>query len=354
MKVTVKHHLNVRVGKPSVNAPTFEFLDPGNIVEVDGKLYAGDRFEGIDTWLKDAAENYYWSGAFQENMSGLLLEVVRPAALKFDYNQLLQLPDQFKNTKGEGSVVAIVDTGCFNHAALGDAVLASFDVFTKKEDDQNDESDDGHGTFLAGIIAARENPSNEIVGVAPKAKLIVVKAVKNGVLDKNILAGLKWLSTFRVKPDVINLSVSFTLTDGLKQEFQDTLRTLSNQGIILVAAGQNESAVYSDSIFYPAKDALVLGVGSMSKTSIQDTPVHPQIDFVVPNINFLAPQNFGTGYHNLRGSSMSAAFVSGSLALIRAWQKANQNPDRADSILTTNAPALTQNTFDGSLKIFRK
>ena len=67
MKVTVKVFLNVRVGKPSVNAPCYQYLAPGTELEVDGNLYPGDKFEGIDTWLKDEAGNYYWSGGVNYN-----------------------------------------------------------------------------------------------------------------------------------------------------------------------------------------------------------------------------------------------------------------------------------------------
>ena len=65
MKVLVKHFLNVRAGKPSVNAPCYQYLAPGSEVEVDGKLYKGDQFEGINTWLKDDVDNYYWSGGVE-------------------------------------------------------------------------------------------------------------------------------------------------------------------------------------------------------------------------------------------------------------------------------------------------
>lgn len=62
MKVAVKYYLNVRIGRPSVNAPCQQYLIPGNEIEVDGKLYDGDQFEGTYKWMKDEAGNYYWAG----------------------------------------------------------------------------------------------------------------------------------------------------------------------------------------------------------------------------------------------------------------------------------------------------
>ena len=62
MKVIVKDNfLNVRAGKASVNAPCYQYIAPGSEIEVDGQLYKGDLFDGIDTWMKDAAGNYYCS-----------------------------------------------------------------------------------------------------------------------------------------------------------------------------------------------------------------------------------------------------------------------------------------------------
>src|SRR6186713_2671560 len=117
MKVTVKDNfLNVRIGRPSVNAECHQFLAPGSVIDVDGKLYPGDRFHGIDTWYKDAAGNYYWSGG------------VGSGDVKFNYNTLLGLPDPICATKGDGVVVAIIDSGCYDHRSLTGSIIASYDV----------------------------------------------------------------------------------------------------------------------------------------------------------------------------------------------------------------------------------
>ena len=74
MKVTVTKYLNVRVGKPSVNAPCYQYLAPGSILDVDGNIYKGDVFDGINTWLKDDSGNYYWVGGLdKDNFKNQLL-----------------------------------------------------------------------------------------------------------------------------------------------------------------------------------------------------------------------------------------------------------------------------------------
>jgi subtilisin family serine protease len=353
MKVTVKEFIHVRIGKPSVNAPTFQHLAPGTELEVDGKLYKGDRFEGIDTWVKDAASNFYWSGGIRNIAALGPQEVKTIATVKFNYNQLILIPDHYKRTKGESIVVAIVDTGCFRHKALSKSIVTSFDVFTKQEN-TSDESTEGHGTFLAGMIAAREDINNEIHGIAPLAQLTIVRAVKNqSVFGKDVLDGLTWLSK-NGKPDIINLSVDFIPMDNLKKDFDDVFKTFKDQGTIVVGAGQNGTMIYTEDIFFPATHATALGVGCVSKTDVKNQPVNAQIDFIVPNINFLSTENFTNGYRNLHGCSMSAAFVTGALALIRSWQKKNNNTDSAVDILKGIAESLSPDNFNEIFKIYKR
>ncbi|MCW3104129.1 MAG: hypothetical protein JWO09_2569 [Bacteroidetes bacterium] len=82
MKVTVKYYLNVRVGKPSVNAPCHGYLVPGTEIEVDGKLYDGDQFEGTYKWMKDNAGNYYWAGGINSPVTGEISKEALEAAVQ--------------------------------------------------------------------------------------------------------------------------------------------------------------------------------------------------------------------------------------------------------------------------------
>ena len=75
MKLTVKVNLNVRVGKPSVNAPCYTYITPGSTLEVDENPYPGDMYDGNDTWYKDDAGNYYWSGGFDNINSQIQSEI---------------------------------------------------------------------------------------------------------------------------------------------------------------------------------------------------------------------------------------------------------------------------------------
>ncbi len=137
MKVTVSKYLNVRVGKPSVNAPCYQYLSPGSELIVDGSLYKGDMYDGIDTWLKDEAGNYYWSGGVN----------MKPVSnITINYQDYLKDFAWISN-KGKGVVIAIIDTGVMMNPNYYDCSL----IKQINLADNNDEL--YHGNFICGIIA---------------------------------------------------------------------------------------------------------------------------------------------------------------------------------------------------------
>src|SRR5260221_6326526 len=116
MKVTVNKYLNVRVGKPSVNAPCYQYLAPGSELEVDGQSYPGDTYKDINTWLKDATGNYYWSGGVQNNFT-------KDQSLDYWFD-LLEMIDVQKIEEGENANILILDSGINNFLpALNTALI---------------------------------------------------------------------------------------------------------------------------------------------------------------------------------------------------------------------------------------
>jgi subtilisin len=163
---------------------------------------------------------------------------------------------------GSGVGVAVLDTGVdLVHADLTDTDN-SFNAFGGG----SCQDDDGHGTHVSGIIAARNN-SLDVVGVAPNARIYCVKVLDsagNGS-DATVMAGLEWvLGNFdTVVPSirVVNMSLGRDGSADDNPDLHALIRALAAAGItVVVAAGNDPSLDASDQV--PAAYAEVIAVAS--------------------------------------------------------------------------------------------
>ncbi len=149
---------------------------------------------------------------------------------------------------GAGVGVAVVDTGIdFGHTDLAVAT-ACFTAFTSCQDDH------GHGTHVAGIIAAKNN-TQDVVGVAHGATLYAVKVLdqSGSGSDSTVMAGLEWVSSNAnlVSPAirVVNMSLGRAGTLEDNPALRAAVQALYNQGIeVVVAAGNDASKEVSQQV----------------------------------------------------------------------------------------------------------
>jgi subtilisin len=144
---------------------------------------------------------------------------------------------------GDGVGVAVVDSGVdFNHTDLKVSPSGHSSFGTSPQDDH------GHGTHVAGTIAALNN-TNGVVGVAPKATIYAVKvlAANGSGSDAAVIAGLDWVAdnaatvTPRIK--VVNMSLGRVGTAGDNPTMHDAVKALVAQGISVVVAAGNDAAL---------------------------------------------------------------------------------------------------------------
>lgn len=237
-----------------------------------------------------------------------------------------------QNITGLGVTIAVIDSGIdYNHPDLGGCLGAECKVingydFSDDDDDPYDDSFSGHGTHIAGIIAA----NGFIKGVAPDAKLIAVK-VCNGLgycFSDDIIAGLE----FSLDPDddpstldgadIINLSLG---AEGLDIALTNAINSVVDSGVVVTVAAGNDGLKYNN-IGSPADAVNAITVAaSDNNTSIADfssrgmtstIPLITKPDLSAPGveINSTLPQG---KYGLLSGTSMASPMVAGLVALIK-------------------------------------
>ena len=169
-------------------------------------------------------------------------------------------------SNGEGIGVAIVDTGIdLGHPDLGSPVDA-FSAFGGSCTD-----DEGHGTHVAGTVAARDN-SIDVIGVAPRARLYCVKVLDStgSGSDAEVMAGLDWVLVNHalVQPNirVINMSLGRPGSVDDNPSFHELIKSLEGAGVaVVVAAGNDAAADISQKI--PAAYSEVIAVASTTAST---------------------------------------------------------------------------------------
>lgn len=268
--------------------------------------------------------------------------------------------------KGAGVTVALIDTGVTVVPDLAGRVVtdvpdpvdegdvdacANFSGHVDPVTGDDDCTDQyGHGTFLAGLIAGNGASSNGLYnGVAPEARIVSVKiAGPDGSSDvSKLLAALQYVVTFRdeLGIDVLNLSLGTNSTQSYAVDpLNYAVEQVWQEGVAVVVAAGNLGPE-AGSISKPGDDPFVITVGAVDDretpaTSDDRVPNFsargptaadglPKPDVTAPGsrlVSLRAPGSRvettvggglpGTAYRRGSGTSMSAAVVSGTVALL--------------------------------------
>lgn len=169
----------------------------------------------------------------------------------------LEIQRAWSVSQGEGSLVAIIDTGVdYNHPELQGQIVKGLD-FANNDDDPID--DNGHGTHLAGTVVSQWNNGIGIAGVAPSAKVLAIK-----VLDAEGSGYLSDVSeAIRYAVDsgahVINLSLG-TFAPDYPTYFSSAMDYAQEKNVVVVASAGNDSMDVRFVI--PANDPVAIAVGA--------------------------------------------------------------------------------------------
>lgn len=286
--------------------------------------------------------------------------------------QKINCPTAWAKTKGSTSVtVAVVDTGVdLNHPDLVANLVAGYDCvdlvgvspktgwrwegdYLSRDNVPQDEV--GHGTHVAGTIAASTNNSVGVAGVTWNCKIMPVKvlarmvkistgAVTGSGTASDIAFGIRYAADNGAH--IINLSLG-----GYNNTFveRDAVAYAIGKGCSVVAAMGNDNTATPS---YPAAYPDVVAVGAIDQSEKRANPAThgwgsntgPHIDVVAPGVNILSTV-WNDTYSYKSGTSMATPHVSGVAALMKSCNMSLTNTQIAQ-ILHNTAKNLKDNPAD--------
>lgn len=282
-------------------------------------------------------------GSLRAVLAGLLLVVllVPAAAVAGEPSprdqqwglERVRAPAAWSESRGDGVVVAVVDTGVdLTHPDLAPRLLrdGAGRVVGRNEVDGNGDAQDGHGhgTHVAGVAAAAADAGLQgegIAGVAPRARIMPVKALddegRGSVSDLD--AGIRWAVDNGA--DVINLSLesAVPLPGELVATGPDAaVRYAWERGVAVVAAAGNSGTPFTD--YRASTPVLLVGAtdrddrrASFSDAGRSDMVFAPGVDILSSTCKPCGGSS-GHGYGRKSGTSFAAPHVAGAAALLRA------------------------------------
>lgn len=256
----------------------------------------------------------------------------------------LGLEQAWTLSRGEGVVVAVVDSGVeAGNAHLADALVPGVSTFG----DGTAAADDdlfGHGTAIAGLIAARPVDGSGVVGIAPEAQIMPVRAFEAAPEDgqssrelaapsaRSVTDGIRWAADHGAQ--IINVSLS---DDQSADAYTDAVAYAYARGALVIASAGNRNTADANSPdpehFYPGELPGALAVSGVLKDGTWD----PDSSYAGEHVDIVAPgQAMPSAYisggdcvFNGDGTSSSyaTAVVSGAAALVAA-RYPDETPDQ--------------------------
>jgi subtilisin len=214
---------------------------------------------------------------------------------------------------GTGKRVWIIDTGVdIDHPDLNvDTVLSKSFV----SNEISVEDDNGHGTHVAGIIAALNN-SFGVVGVAAGAKIIALKALdgKGEGSNSQIIMALNYVGQNAKSGEVVNMSLG---GDTISAALDNAVLTLAEKGILFAIAAGNDSKkadLSSPGRVNHPNVFTVSAIDSLGNFASFSNFGNDVVDLAAPGVNIVSTYSKGR-YARLSGTSMAAPHVAGILVI---------------------------------------
>ncbi|MFD1096652.1 S8 family peptidase [Salegentibacter chungangensis] len=215
-----------------------------------------------------------------------------------------------------GSGVAwVIDTGIdLDHPDLNVDAARGFNAFTSGKDAKSLDDGNGHGSHVAGTIAAINNEIG-VIGVAPGATVIPVKVLdsRGSGSYSGVIAGVDYVAANGQSGDVANMS----LGGPVSQALDDAVVAASENGIKFALAAGNESDDANNHSPARANGSNIVTISAMDNTDSWasfSNYGNPPVDYAAPGVAIKSTWKDG-GYNTISGTSMASPHAAGILLL---------------------------------------
>jgi subtilisin family serine protease len=262
--------------------------------------------------------------------------------------------EAWSQSDGSGVVVAVLDSGVqLDHPDLASNIWTNPREIPGNGHDDDDngivddvhgasmirmnadvDDDNGHGTHVAGIVAARRDNGIGGSGVAPGASIMAVKVLDSemrGTTDA-LARGIRYAVDNGAK--ILNVSLN---TDTATEAVRSATEYASARGAIIVASAGNAGRDIDLLPSYPAALPEVLSIAAQTDQGILSSITNlgrRSVDLAAPGESILSTAT-GSGYQSRTGTSAAAPFVAGSLALLSAVAPDTSMTELRDAITAT-------------------
>lgn len=246
-----------------------------------------------------------------------------PQELPWGVNQI-DAEKSWSISRGMGTKVAIIDTGIDqNHPDLIDNLAGGVNFVQSGRgakvtvDPSAWDDDNGHGTHVAGTVAAVDNTAG-VIGVAPDTSLYGVKVLNSAGSGyvSDIVSGIEW--SINNNMQVINMSLGLT---SHVQALQDAVNSADATGVVVIAAAGNsgDGSASTNEVNYPAKYTSTIAVAATDSSDriASFSSDGSEVEIAAPGVDVLST-TLGGGYGTLSGTSMATPHVAGVAAAMLA------------------------------------
>jgi hypothetical protein len=271
-------------------------------------------------------------------------ELVAPDAIVNDpeygnqwHLPLMGAPDAWQYSAGQDIIVAVLDTGVNgSHADLSGQVLSGYNTVSN---DTNTADINNHGTWVAGVIAAKVNNGIGVASVAPQAKILPIRITNDSggrAYFSDMAEGIRWAADNGAR--VANLSYSGAA--GSSTVASAATYMMEKGGVVMVAAG-NDNTDYG---YTNHASLFVAGATTSSDGKASYSSFGYFVDISAPGSSIRTTSRSG-GYSSVSGTSFATPNTAAVAALVLA---ANPGllPTDVMTVITTTSVDLGEAGWD--------